>query len=555
MQKQLGAAGAVLAKRQAALDLEFLPKEQGIRAEQLQLNTERADLALRQAALGAVEANKQQQLAKLSRDTLQLNLGSARDQLEALLIQKQEREEGFVDEDRLNKLRERQERHAIQAAQLAVKRAEIEAKFPHLEEQKADLAAEQAQIAIRSAEIEKRDASLKLAKDKAGQPIERSLAALRYQQATLDEAKALTTLNESQLEVLQQILQQLGGRRQEQVKVVRDEQGNIVTDDRTGGAQLRGAIERLEQAANKSEEKKKAEEPSGGKPGETFSTGTPLTGQKTFRIDESGNVVDTTGVRQPQPLQPQPPAQPPQPITLAPADIVKPVELTAADVVKAVELKPEDVVKQAEAATPNTDALQGLATAADTAKTALEGIGSSAGNAQTAFDNAGTAAQRLANALLDAANAATGQRGNINKDTITAATGGLIRGAGTGTSDSIPAMLSHGEFVQSARAVKFYGPAFMDALNQIRLPKLPGFNIGGMVGLLSPQTPRLNMPHYAEGGMVDARPQTTTTVNVDLRTEHGRFALTGDVDVVARLQRAAVAKRITSTGRKPGFIG
>lgn len=44
------------------------------------------------------------------------------------------------------------------------------------------------------------------------------------------------------------------------------------------------------------------------------------------------------------------------------------------------------------------------------------------------------------------------------------ATGGLVQGAGTGTSDSIPAMLSNGESVMTARATSAYSP-LLSALN------------------------------------------------------------------------------------------
>jgi LysM repeat protein len=46
-----------------------------------------------------------------------------------------------------------------------------------------------------------------------------------------------------------------------------------------------------------------------------------------------------------------------------------------------------------------------------------------------------------------------------------AATGGMITGRGTGTSDSILARLSNGEFVMSASAVSKYGSGFMSGLN------------------------------------------------------------------------------------------
>lgn len=46
------------------------------------------------------------------------------------------------------------------------------------------------------------------------------------------------------------------------------------------------------------------------------------------------------------------------------------------------------------------------------------------------------------------------------------ASGGHIRGPGTGTSDSIPAMLSDGEYVVKASSVKKYGTGFMNAVNK-----------------------------------------------------------------------------------------
>lgn len=55
--------------------------------------------------------------------------------------------------------------------------------------------------------------------------------------------------------------------------------------------------------------------------------------------------------------------------------------------------------------------------------------------------------------------------------TLRAATGGRIRGAGTSTSDSIPAMLSNGEMVLRAAAVKkidaLYGRSFLNTLNAV----------------------------------------------------------------------------------------
>lgn len=53
--------------------------------------------------------------------------------------------------------------------------------------------------------------------------------------------------------------------------------------------------------------------------------------------------------------------------------------------------------------------------------------------------------------------------------------GGAVWGVGSGTSDSIPAMLSNGEFVMRASAVKTYGLDFMNSLNQAKV----GFQFAG----------------------------------------------------------------------------
>lgn len=68
------------------------------------------------------------------------------------------------------------------------------------------------------------------------------------------------------------------------------------------------------------------------------------------------------------------------------------------------------------------------------------------------------------------------------------ATGGIIRGPGTGTSDSIVARLSNGEGVLNARAVRHFGPDFVHQLN------------------------RLQMPAFAEGGVFRAPPISAPSI-------------------------------------------
>ena len=76
------------------------------------------------------------------------------------------------------------------------------------------------------------------------------------------------------------------------------------------------------------------------------------------------------------------------------------------------------------------------------------------------------------------------------------ADGGMVSGPGSATSDSIPARLSNGEFVQPARAVAHYGAPFMEALRTLQFPR-PRFAFGGLVQ--ASQRAR-----FATGGLVSA---------------------------------------------------
>jgi TP901 family phage tail tape measure protein len=70
--------------------------------------------------------------------------------------------------------------------------------------------------------------------------------------------------------------------------------------------------------------------------------------------------------------------------------------------------------------------------------------------------------------------------------------GGNVRGAGTETSDSIPALLSNGEYVVKAKSVKKYGVGTLDALNAGR------FATGGQVG----RSATSYVPRLKDGGSV-----------------------------------------------------
>lgn len=108
------------------------------------------------------------------------------------------------------------------------------------------------------------------------------------------------------------------------------------------------------------------------------------------------------------------------------------------------------------------------------------------------------------------------------------ATGGPIYGAGSKTSDSIPARLSNGEFVMQAKAVDKFGTGFMSSINSGTMPhdgagfkpgfarggginiKMPGFASGGQVGV--PSADALNKI-MGEGGAADVKKMTDFIMN------------------------------------------
>jgi TP901 family phage tail tape measure protein len=110
------------------------------------------------------------------------------------------------------------------------------------------------------------------------------------------------------------------------------------------------------------------------------------------------------------------------------------------------------------------------------------------------------------------------------------ALGGYVSGPGTATSDSIPAMLSDGEYVVRASSVNKFGKGFLD---QVNAGTLPGFKRGGMAkpkyfanakeGFLSSlrqaqyQTSNLREPSFqgaSNGPTVNANTLATNTSTV-----------------------------------------
>jgi hypothetical protein len=120
---------------------------------------------------------------------------------------------------------------------------------------------------------------------------------------------------------------------------------------------------------------------------------------------------------------------------------------------------------------------------------------------------------------------------------ISRAGGGEIDGPGTGTSDSIMARLSRGEFVQRAAAVQHYGVDFMKSINSL---SFPGFATGGLV----PSPIRM-----AGGGSVPAT--STLNLSIDGRAFNG---LRGPKSTVDDLSSFAIARQTSAAGNNPSWM-
>lgn len=140
--------------------------------------------------------------------------------------------------------------------------------------------------------------------------------------------------------------------------------------------------------------------------------------------------------------------------------------------------------------------------------TMFEQIGSGAKSARDAFADFARsvlasinriASQKLAESLFGAMGGGGGSGGNGGLGAFISglfkgfATGGLVSGPGTSTSDSIPARLSAGEYVLRAAAVRRLGVDFLHALNGgLSVPRWQGVRLafaeGGLVPPAAPAT-------------------------------------------------------------------
>jgi hypothetical protein len=117
----------------------------------------------------------------------------------------------------------------------------------------------------------------------------------------------------------------------------------------------------------------------------------------------------------------------------------------------------------------------------------------------------------------------TSAAGKKLKQVFKKASGGYISGPGTPTSDSIPAMLSNGEYVINAKSVQAAGVPMLDSINRMAS--------GGMVSYNVPKMSSGGNVRYADGGLASSS-SSLYNINVSLSGTN----LTAD-DVAASIHK------------------
>lgn len=149
----------------------------------------------------------------------------------------------------------------------------------------------------------------------------------------------------------------------------------------------------------------------------------------------------------------------------------------------------------------------------------------------------------LRRAIAEARRLRASAAASSSSRTVSKAAGGHIIGAGTSTSDSIPAWLSNGEFVIRAAAVRKYGVGFFKMLN-------------GMTANFK----KNGLPAFATGGFVNASVGAIAPVALSAGAVRSGFTLviggetfsglSGPSDTIMLLEQAVKTSKIRSTGRK-----
>lgn len=164
---------------------------------------------------------------------------------------------------------------------------------------------------------------------------------------------------------------------------------------------------------------------------------------------------------------------------------------------------------------------------------------------KNAFQSAIQAIQNTINSVKSAVSSVVGgsqtrtQQSSPTAKTIKFADGGKVSGPGTGTSDSILARLSNGEYVVKASAVRKYGKGFMDAINS-GVFNLKAFATGGIVDTVN-SFAGINGPTLQPalaGGIDYSSPSTSVGRPLNLYLPNGKVIPTRvDVEVGKMLEK------------------
>ena len=185
----------------------------------------------------------------------------------------------------------------------------------------------------------------------------------------------------------------------------------------------------------------------------------------------------------------------------------------------------------------------------DDAKTDLEHIGDIIQGWVTNIENATAAMQRFIEAAAQAFRMQ-------EKDTTGGApfvgaqyaVGGVVPGSGNG--DTVPAMLTPGEFVNRQSSVAYYGADLFRALNARMIPRDMlrgwGYALGGLVDSIHRPS------HYADGGMVTGTEAAGTPVHLHLNGKE--FVTAASSAIAASLVLEARSQSMRSAGIKPSWV-
>lgn len=149
--------------------------------------------------------------------------------------------------------------------------------------------------------------------------------------------------------------------------------------------------------------------------------------------------------------------------------------------------------------------------------------GTLAANATAALIAANPWAAPAAAGIVAGQMGAAKAAGSVFKD------GGFVTGPGTGTSDSIPAMLSNGEFVINAAAVQRLGTGYLNMLNnphyaeggQVGTPAMGAAGSGGSVTLNVSAMDASSFMDFLRGGGMDSIKQMLFDGTRDFTTDAG----------------------------------